>query len=146
MWMDVTRVGSRRLCWLSPRMEICSIVSRKVTQLSFQISFPCSPAAERLGQDSRWHLLHGPLLPLWQLCSDSGMFLPTFKAGLKDALEVRAIIISTQPQLLVHFCLGQAGSRGRFRGIQVCWVVEELGVRVFPLVHFSCRRRNNGRT
>lgn len=50
--------------------------------------------------------------------------MPTFKGGLMDALELGPIIIATQPQLLVHFSLGQAGDGCRLRGCQDVWVVE----------------------
>jgi len=46
MWMEVMRVGRRRGRWAMLRMDICSTVSRKVTQLSFHSSWPVQPVAE----------------------------------------------------------------------------------------------------
>lgn len=56
---------------------------------------------------------------------------------------MRAVVIATQPQLLVHVPLGQVergcGVSGVCR-VQAISVVEELGVGVVPLVHLPCGR------
>lgn len=72
--------------------------------------------------------------------SITGVPSPTFKSGLEDALEVGAVVVAVQPQLLVDVCLGQAGGGQRLGSAQVCWLLEELGVRVLPLVGLPCAR------
>lgn len=70
-------------------------------------------------------------------------FAPTFGAGLKDALEVGAVVEALQLQLLVHVTTAQAdGGCGVHGGCRV-WaipVVKELGVGIFPLVYLPCGR------
>lgn len=67
------------------------------------------------------------------------MLLPTFEAGLKDTLEVEAIVIATQPQLLVYVSLSQEGGGCRRGRAQVFRMVKELRIGALPLVHLPCQ-------
>ena len=62
MWMAVMRVGRRRLRWPGTRRDICSMVSRKVTQLSFHSSRPVLPGVE--GPSARPGWVSPPVGPL----------------------------------------------------------------------------------
>lgn len=54
-----------------------------------------------------------------QLLNTGRVCMPTSEAGLQDTLEVGAIFIATQPQLLVHIRQGQVGSGLRLHGTWV---------------------------
>ena len=158
--MAVMRVGRRRLRLLGARIDICSMVSMKVTQLSFQSSWPVLPGEKgavgmaRLGLFLPWALssvcpnLGGPLVaPSHQAAgvgpkTQSGTSLVrTFGAGLKDTLEVGAVVEALQLQLLVYITTAQVdGSCGVHGGrrVRAIPVVKEFGVGIFPLVYLPC--------
>lgn len=90
-----------------------------------------------LGAAQEGQLQHGvqeghPVVPPQELGCGA------FKAGLVDALELGAVFVAAQPQLLVHVRHDQAR-----RSLWVSWCLrgraalaaEELGVGVLPLVH-----------
>lgn len=71
-----------------------------------------------------------------------GPLAPTFEVGLEDALEVGAVVVAPQTQLLVHVALAQVErSTGVYRcGARAILVVKEPGIGVLPLVYLPCGR------
>lgn len=159
------RVGRRRVRSVLPRRDSCSMVSRKDTQLSLHRSLavvPVGQGAGAAGSGYPWAPTPttafpppgqgtglGPVSPQDSPPSTKwGAVHPTFKAGLVDALELGAVFVAAQPQLLVHVRHDQAR-----RSLWVSWCLrgraalaaEELGVGVLPLVHLPCGRGGGAR-
>lgn len=142
--MEVKRVGRYRPSWPGARMDMCSMASRKLTQLSFHCRRPLFPAARgtsaRLGPDPGAPVAPSRLpLPLFHPARAPGSrrvpLALTFEVALEDELEEGPVVIAPQPQILVHVALAQAELSRGVRGVHGGPGVKELGVRALPLVH-----------